>query len=88
MKLRARALGLAVGVLMGVVYFVAVLYSLWFGNGQKIFYFIWYPGYDRTYLGAIIGLIGGFIEGFIIGSVVALLYNFFHKKIYKTDAAG
>lgn len=85
MKLRARALGLAVGVFMGLVYFVAILYSIWFGSGQKIFNFIWYPWFDRTIAGAFLGLIGGFIEGFIVGTSVAWLYNYFYKMVYKAE---
>ena len=36
MKLNANAFGLAVGVVLGLVSFVATLFSLWFGAGQTI----------------------------------------------------
>jgi hypothetical protein len=87
MKLRIRALAMAMGICLGLFFFLGTLYSMWFGHGTSVFInLVWYfPGYDRTFLGAVIGLIGGFIEGFVAGAVVAWLYNVFYKVFYKAE---
>lgn len=89
MKLRARALGLAVGIVWGLGIFVATIWSASLGGGRTLgLLSAYYYGYSVGFGGAIVGLIWGFINGFIFGSAVAWLYNKFHNVIYKTDASG
>jgi hypothetical protein len=88
MRLRVRALGLAVGIVWALGVLVATLWLIWFGQAtgvpliQKL-----YPGYDVTYLGALVGIIWGFVDGFVAGALIAWLYNQFHKAVYKAEAA-
>ena len=90
MKLRSRALGLALGVVVGLAYFVAILISLFLGGGitfghiQPLFGF-WV---SRSIPGAILGCVWGFVFGFISGALVAWLYNFFHRHLYKSAPAN
>ena len=88
MKLRARAFGSALGVVIGLGYFVAILYSTFFGHGGTFAQIHSIFGYwvSRTVLGAFIGLIWGFIYGFVVGGLVAWLYNQFCRAFYKADA--
>ncbi len=83
MKLNARALGFAAGVLWGGVVFLVTLltiYSNWsygvrfLGVVQSV-----YPGYRMCLSGAVLGLCYGFVDGFIGGWLLAVLYNFFSK---------
>jgi hypothetical protein len=89
MKLRVRALGLAVGIVWALYVFITTLWLIWFGEGagftllKNI-----YPGYSTTYVGAFVGLIWGFVDGFIAGVLVAWLYNRFHKALYKSEPAS
>jgi hypothetical protein len=89
MKLRARALGLAVGIVWGLTIFVATLWAVAEGRGTTLvllqaFYF----GYSMSFGGAIVGLIWGVVDGFICGALVAWLYNTLHKMLYKSEGTG
>lgn len=85
MKLRIRAMGLALGAAVGLAVFLGTLYSLWLGGGTVIGALAQViPGFQRSYIGAFIGLIGGFVWGFIGGALLAWFYNIFHKAIYKS----
>lgn len=85
MNLRVRAMGLALGVTLGLALFLGTLYSLWLGGGTVIGALAQvFPGYQRSYVGAFIGLIEGIILGFVAGALLAWLYNIFHKAIYKS----
>jgi len=87
MKLRARALGLTIGVLMGVGTFAATLISLQFGQGNTLRSLRGiFLGYNISILGALLGLIWGFVDGFILGALIAVLYNAFDKRLYKSGA--
>jgi len=89
MKLRVRALGMAGGVVWGVCLLIATLWLLWFGKGTEMSSLKnLYPGYDITYLGAIVGFIWGFVDGFVSGALIAWLYNKFHRIFYKTEATS
>ncbi len=86
MKLRIRAFGLALGIVVGLGFFVAILFSLWHGQGVtfsqiKPVLGLWV---SRSIGGAIIGLVWGFVYGFIAGGLLAWLYNFFHKMLYRS----
>jgi hypothetical protein len=88
MRLRVRALGLAVGIVWALGVLVVTLCLIWFGQfpgvplTKKL-----YPGYYITYLGALVGVIWSFVNGFVAGALTAWLYNLFHKAIYKAEAA-
>jgi hypothetical protein len=86
MKLRARALGLALGIVVGLAFFVAIMSSLLFGSGATLrqFQYLLGLGASRSILGAIIGFVWGLVYGFIGGSLIAWLYNFFHRLLYKS----
>lgn len=81
MKLSKKALGLASGILWGVMVFLATIYVLIKGGGNTLALLQqFYLGYDISVGGAFIGLIWGFIDGFICGWVFGLLYNAFSKE--------
>jgi hypothetical protein len=84
MKLRIRAMAMAVGVVSGLAVFFASVFSLWMGSGETIDYLRWVlPGFQRTYVGAFVGLIGGFAWGFVLGGLLAWSYNRFFDLFYK-----
>jgi hypothetical protein len=81
MRLNKKALGLASGILWGLVILVSTLWVMLKGGGETLvllqqFYF----GYNITLPGAIIGAIWGFVDGFICGWIFAWLYNRFVKS--------
>lgn len=89
MKLRARALGLAIGTVWGLGVLVATILSASLERGKTLSVLSgYYYGYSVTFGGAFVGLLWGFVNGFIIGLAVAWLYNKFHNLVYKTDANG
>lgn len=80
MKLDAKALGLAGGILWAVSVFLCTLWVVWQGGGEHLMLLAkFYPGYSVTPLGALLGLVYGFIDGFICGWVLAWLYNRFAR---------
>jgi len=90
MKLRVRALGFALGILFGLIFFAAILYSASYGTGVTYAQFkpimgLWL---SRSFWGALAGFLWGFIYGFVAGALVAWLYNLFHKILYKSVAAS
>jgi hypothetical protein len=88
MRLRVRALGLAVGIVWALGVLVATLWLIWSGQAEGgLLIKKLYPGYDVTYLGALVGIIWGFVDGFVAGALIAWLYNQFHKAVYKAEAA-
>jgi len=88
MRLRVRALGLAVGIVWGLGVLVTTLCLIWFGQPTGVALMKqFYPGYDATYLGQLVGFIWGFVDGFVAGALIAWLYNTFHKAFYKAEAA-
>lgn len=79
MKLNVRALGLAGGIVWGLVIFLLTYWFLIFGlEGETLARLSnVYLGYSVTWYGAFVGLIWGFVDGFIGGAVLAWLYNKF-----------
>jgi hypothetical protein len=79
-RLRARAQGVAAGLLFGLAIFVATNWLVIKGGnvvgphlsliGQ---YFI---GYRVTFVGSLIGAAYGFVTGFAAGYLLAWVYNF------------
>jgi hypothetical protein len=88
MRLRVRALGMAVGIAWGLGILVATVRLIWLGQPTGVALMKnFYPGYDVTYLGQFLGFIWGFVDGFVAGALIAWLYNQFHKAFYKAEAA-
>ena len=81
LELNARNLGLATGILWGVVFLVMAFVSqTGYGIGLVHGLSSIYIGYQPGFIGAILGAIYGFIDGFLFGFVVATIYNYFGKK--------
>jgi tetrahydromethanopterin S-methyltransferase subunit G len=78
-KLDGKALGISIGLLLGLVVFLATNFLLYKGGdvigpnlallGQ---FFI---GYEISFSGSLIGMIYGLIAGFIFGWLIAFLRN-------------
>jgi hypothetical protein len=89
MKLRVRALGLAVGIAWGLGIFVATLWAAAQDRGKTLDLLkAFYLGYSISFGGAIVGLIWGLVDGFICGALIAWLYNMLHKALYKSEGTG
>lgn len=78
-KLDALALGIALGVLFGLLIFLATNFLVWKGGAEigpnlalLSHYFI---GYEVTPLGSLSGFFYGFLCGFVLGSFIAVLRN-------------
>jgi hypothetical protein len=89
MRIRARALGLAIGSVSGVGIFILTLLSVLRGSLGATLGSLMIPfyGYTVSYSGAFVGLVWGFVYGFVGGMAVASLYNGFHKMLYKKDGS-
>jgi len=77
MKLKAKALGAAFGIIWGLAIFIMTLVSMSNGYGDVVLSLLRniYPGYEVSGMGSVIGLVYGFIDGFIGGWLVAYVYN-------------
>lgn len=75
--INAKRLGLAGGILWGVVVFVITLLNIFIGYGASWITLLAdiYPGYGATYVGSVAGLIYGFIDGFVGLFILGWLYN-------------
>ncbi len=85
MKLDAKALALAGGIIWGVVVFLVALASIasaGYGDAFLSLLASFYPGYtaDDTIVQAIIGGLYALVDGLICGYVFAWLYNYFAPK--------
>jgi membrane protease YdiL (CAAX protease family) len=79
-KLDGKALGISIGLLFGLMIFLATNFLLYKGGdvigpnlallGQ---FFI---GYEVSFGGSLVGMIYGLIAGFIIGWLIAIVRNF------------
>ena len=86
MKLRKRALGMALGIVWGLSVFVVTIWAIAAGQGQTLSKLGgYYLGYDVSLLGAFVGLVWGFVDGFIGGVLIAWLYDVFCKVFYKSE---
>jgi len=83
MKLHARALGLTMGVIWGVMVFLVTLLAVWSSGGYGKSFLVGvtsiYPGFTISYKGALLGLFYGFLDGFVFGWFTAVIYNYFAK---------
>lgn len=81
MKLDQKAMGLALGIVLGVAVFGATIWVFVRGGGYHVALLKqFYIGYSISIGGAFVGLIYGFIDGFIAGWLLAWLYNLFAKN--------
>lgn len=77
MRLNAKKLGLAGGILWGACLFILTWISMYTGYGM-FWLSQWmdlYPGFDLSIVGSFIGLVYGFVVGFISLSLIGWLYN-------------
>lgn len=81
-KLSICNLGMALGIVWGLIMFLAAILSFFFGIGMPIveIFGTIYWGFDASLIGAVLGLLWGFIAGFIIGALVAFFYNYCATK--------
>ena len=77
MKLSPRAVGLAMGILTGLGFFIMTLLALYANYLTHIanLFIQVYPYYEISLQGAVAGLIWGFIDGLIGGLLFAWFYN-------------
>jgi hypothetical protein len=77
MKVEAHKLGLATGILWGLLLFVMTLVSLPTGYGAEFLKVMesLYPGYHVSIIGSVVGLVYGFFDGYIGLYLVAWLYS-------------
>jgi len=86
MELRKRALGMALGIVLGLATLLSTWCLLLWGSPGEIMSNLgnFYIGYTYSWGGAVIGLIWGFVYGFITGVFIAWLYDLFCKIFYKS----
>ena len=80
-RLQSRAWGVSVGLLMGIVLFVATAVLVLRGGpdmGQHLqLLSVFLPFYSVSYGGACIGFVYLFVIGYAIGRLIGVVYNFF-----------
>ena len=76
-RLCAPALGMAFGVITGLIMMVLAWAAWQWGFGSSLVeqYSAVYYGYASTLVGGLFGALWGFIEGFIFGLVAGWVYN-------------
>jgi hypothetical protein len=78
-RLNARAWGIAMGLLLGGVLFLATIILIMRGGpnvGQHLALLrAYFPGYSVTVPGSFIGFIYGFVLGYALGRVIGMVYN-------------
>jgi len=79
-RLDGVALGLALGVLEGLIIFLATNFLVWKGGdviGPNLGLLAqFFPGYEVSISGSLIGFVYGLISGFCLGWLTAFLRNF------------
>jgi hypothetical protein len=79
-RLNSVMMGIASGLLLGLVIFAATLWLVIKGGpnvGQHLVLLAqFFPGYRVTFLGSFVGLGYGIATGFVIGFIVGRLYNY------------
>lgn len=82
MRLNAKALGLALGILWGLSVFLATAWIIVIGSAGDTLAKLgaFYIGYEVSWTGAAIGLAYGFVDGLIGGLLLAWIYNAFLPK--------
>lgn len=89
MKLNAKALALAGGIVWGVGILVLTYWFLILGfeGGTLVKLKRVYLGYSVTWYGGFIGLIWGFVDGLIGCGLLAWLYNRFANQTGESSEA-
>lgn len=83
MRLNPVAAGLSGGLVLGIFVFGFTLISVLFGGYGEGYLSQWealHPGYDVSYLGAVVGFVYAFIEGFVWVYLGVFLYNKFASE--------
>lgn len=79
-KLDVIALGVSVGILFGLIIFLATNILILKGGDEigpnLALLGQFFIGYEVTFIGSLSGFFWGFVTGYILGSLVALLRNF------------
>ena len=80
-KLNAKSLGLAGGIMWGASVFIITLYSMYTGYATALINTVtsFLPLYSISFGGAILGGVYGFIDAFIGCYILAWLYNHLEK---------
>lgn len=78
-KLDGTALGISIGLMLGLVIFAATNFLI-FKGGEEIgpnlaLLSQFFVGYDVTFIGSLIGLVYGLMSGFILGWLIATIRN-------------
>jgi len=90
MELRKRALGMALGIILGLAILLGTWWLLLWDSPGEIFSKLasFCIGYSYSWGGAVIGMIWGFAYGFIAGVLIAWIYDLFCKVFYKSKASA
>lgn len=85
MDLRRRAFGLALGIVLALLFLVGNYWLLFIDSQGEFFskFSSFFFGYSFTWLGALIGTFWAFVYGFFIGVALAWLYNIISRIIYR-----
>ena len=79
-KLDGKALGISIGLLLGILIFLATNFLLYKGGDEigpnLALLGQFFIGYEVSFSGSLIGMIYGLIAGFLIGWLIALFRNF------------
>jgi len=87
MKLKPKALALALGLVWGFNWFFLTWWMiLWEGASHDVTLLgRWYRGFTVSPAGSLVALGYGFVDGFLIGLLVAWLYNKFAPRFRSKD---
>jgi len=81
MKLKVLGLGIGMGVVWGLMVFLATAIDILREGGMHLALLkFFYLGYDITWPGAVIGFGWAFLTALVAGVVLALIYNLFAAK--------
>lgn len=79
-KLDGKALGIAIGLLLGLGIFVATNFLIYKGGNiigpNLVLLNQFFIGYEISFVGSLIGMVYGIMAGFIIGWLIAAIRNF------------
>jgi hypothetical protein len=86
MELRKRALGVSLGLTVGLAFMLGTWFIMIAGAKGEVFskMSVFCRGYTVSWGGSILGLLWGFLYGFIAGVIIAYFYNFVNKSISKS----
>jgi hypothetical protein len=89
MKVRVRALALAMGIVWGLGIFGVTLWAIAAQRGLTLSHLGgYYIGYTVTFGGAFLGLIWGFANGCVVGALLAWAYNGLQGALYRSEAVS